>query len=165
MTIRNKTLFNEIADIMEFKPEQYNQGTWGTYRPSREQYEKFEKMFGYRAEEENDYNWTKVEECGTALCLAGHAAALTGWFLTKGDLYEGKEMLSWTTVSQQRGATWVSGRNISEVGQEALGITEEEATRLFAGGQEWTADEIRAFGRGEPILKHLDESDVRDDEV
>lgn len=157
MTIRNKTLFNEIADIMEFKPEQYNQGTWGTYRPSREQYEKFEKLFGYWAEDENDYNWTKVEECGTALCLAGHAALLTGWFPTKGDLHEGNEMLTWTTVSQQRGASYISGRGVSDVAQEALGITEEEASRLFAGGQEWTADEIRAFGRGERILPIADE--------
>ena len=157
MTIRNKTLFNEIADILEFKPEQYDQGTWGTHRPSREQYEQFEKVFGYWPEDDHDYNWTKVEECGTALCLAGHAAALTGWFPTKGDLYEGKEMLTWTTVSRQRGTTWVKGRGISEVGQEALGITEEEATHLFAGGQEWHADDIRAFGRGERILPIEDE--------
>ena len=30
---RNKELFFEIADIMDFEPDKYNQGTWGVFVP------------------------------------------------------------------------------------------------------------------------------------
>ena len=165
MTIRNKTLFFEIADVMEFTPWNYDQQTWGRFRPGAKAMEAFERLWGYQTDDTEDYGWTKVEECGTALCLAGHAALLTGWFPTKAAPYEGREQASWVSVAKEPYQSYVAGENVSDVAQEALGIGDDEAQFLFAGGQKWTADDIRAFGRGEPILKHLDESDVRDDEV
>jgi len=47
---RNRELFYRIAELIEANPELYDQRSWGGSTP-----------------------------CGTAQCIAGHAAALAGW--------------------------------------------------------------------------------------
>ena len=153
---RNWFLFLEIANVMEFQPDLYDQQTWGKYTPDNGQMEEFQALFGYVPYDEQDYNWTKVEDCGTALCLAGHAAMLTGWFPTRGATYNERPTVSWASVCRQPGQDYVHGENVAEVAEEALGISPEEASHLFSGGANWKPDEIRAFGRGEQILPEHD---------
>jgi len=151
MTIRNKTLFFEIADIMEFEPETYRQNTWGTFVPDDGERERFQHEFGYSTDDGEDYNWVKVEGCGTARCIAGHAAALTGWFPTVGAPWEGHPMVSWISVSKEPHQSYTNGTDITTVASSELGITDGEASTLFAGGAEWTPDEVRGFGVGNRI--------------
>ena len=156
---RNRFLFFEIANIMEFQPEQFNQGTWGSYVPNWYSDENIRETFadvnGYRPEATDDYNWSKVEECGTAMCIAGHAAAMTGWFPTidTSTSCDGHHpRVSWSSVSRRKHDSYLYGESVSDVAEKALGLLPDEASRLFAGGASWTPDEIRGFGRGEPIL-------------
>lgn len=161
---RNRFLFFEIANVMEFQPEQFNQGTWGTYVPDWYSEENIRETFadvnGYRPEATDDYNWSKVEECGTAMCIAGHAAAMTGWFPTidTSTSCDGQNhpRVSWSSVSRRKHDSYLYARNVSDVAEEALGLHPAEASRLFAGGATWTPDQIRGFGRGEPIMPDHD---------
>ena len=151
---RNTDLFFDIADVLEFFPEQYNQRTWGEFTPEYADYVRFQEQFGYDTKEQNgdeDTNWIHADEgCGSALCVAGHAAALRGWFPT---IYSNS--VAWTQVSKEKGQTSTAdgSREISDVAQELLGINHSEARRLFDSDHVWTADDLRKFGKGERILR------------
>jgi len=158
MTIRNRTLFFEIADVLEFQPDRYNQQSWGKFTPdwyaADDPRDAFEAQFGYRPEDGDDYNWVKVEECGTALCVAGHAAMLAGWFPTISSLHdgEGRNTVSWISVCRERHQPCHLGEDVSQVAARELGISSAEGSRLFAGGTEWSPEDLRKFGTGSPIL-------------
>ena len=100
---RNSLLFFQIAEVLEFKPEQYDQATWGKFRI---EHDDTVKMHGIVKEgalpNENDSRWKEVE-CGTTLCVAGHAANLSGYHPgaeKKTDRNTGEEYyeLNWTYV-------------------------------------------------------------------
>jgi hypothetical protein len=61
-------------------------------------------------------------------------------------------MVSKRKFRQARG--WQQCRDVGEVAAELLGVTDEEAELLFHGDAEWTAFDLREFGRGESILDH-----------
>ena len=161
---RNTDLFFDIADILEFFPEQYRQSTWGEFAPSQVDYDNFEAQFGYDTQTQfagEDGNWIYAdEECGSHLCVAGHAAALRGWLpTTHTSVGSGEVTVQWQQVSKTAGADYRSdgSKDVSTVAQELLGINEREARHLFDSEHEWTANDLRKFGKGERILTHVDE--------
>ena len=156
---RNTALFNRIADILEFTPKLHDQGTWGEFRPSkRQETAMLKRVDDGRLDDElseNDARWRTIGEkgCDTTLCVAGHAAALSGYFPTAhtwqtdtGPMIR----LSWGEVSKDFDAE--SGEDISIVGQRVLGITGEEAGNLFGASRELTPQDLRDYGAGKPII-------------
>ena len=174
---RNSLLFFQIAEVLEFKPEQYDQGTWGKFKI---RHDDMTKMYAIVKEgalpNENDSRWKEVE-CGTALCVAGHAANLSGYHpgaLKKTDHNTGEEYyeLNWTYVFATPDAA-LEGNNIyvneaSHVAKNLLGITEREAGWLFSSTNVWTAQDLRKFGLGKSILDtdpdYCAEEDTEDNE-
>jgi len=152
---RNTDLFFDIADVLEFFPEQYDQRTWGEFTPSYADYVNFEKQFGYDTQDSyggEDVNWIHADEgCGSALCVAGHAAAMRGWFPTTWN-----NNVAWTQVSRQKDqmSTADGSREVADLAQELLGINQREARMLFDSDNVWTADDLRNFGKGERILSY-----------
>ena len=159
---RNTDLFFDIADVLEFFPEQYNQRTWGEFTPEHADYVRFQEQFGYDTKEvagDEDINWIHADEgCGSALCVAGHAAALRGWLPTVYGNSSGSTV-SWSSVSKVKGQdTDGDGvREISDVAQELLGINHREARYLFDSDRVWTANDLRNFGKGERILRDYED--------
>lgn len=138
---RNTDLFFQIADVLDFKPESYDQTTWGQFDLTHE-------VCGVSL---NDPVWFDVEECGTVMCIAGHAAHLAGWHPT---MDEHRTMVTWNRLSRtpmQSGGATVS---VESVATTELGINPLEAQVLFDGACEWTSDDLRKFGKGESILHH-----------
>ena len=160
---RNTDLFNEIADVLDFTPEQYDQTSWGRFAPDadardtwREQFPVTEtsspyERFGTGIGDTEDIRWLEVKECGTAMCVAGHAANLSGWHPVMINVSdeEGVTELSWSSVSETPFS--VKGTGIEPVAIEALGITEDEADILFGSTKVWSGDDLRKFGKGERI--------------
>ncbi len=160
---RNSLLFFQIAEVLEFKPEQYDQATWGKFKI---QHDDTVKMYAIVKEgalpNESDSRWKEVE-CGTALCVAGHAANLSGYHPgaeKKTDHNTGEEYyeLNWTYVFDTPYAH-LQGNNTeaneaSVVARRELGVSTREARWLFDSTREWTAQDLRKFGLGESILAH-----------
>lgn len=128
--VRNTELFYRIADEIEVFPEEYKQGEWFTPRDAA--------------------------PCGTAFCIAGHSAHLTGWVPAK-------------TSGGQRDWTFLSPSVLhlgevftcSSVGRHELGLTWNESSILFDGM--WipaeglsVPDALRALGDGAPIQEVTD---------
>ena len=174
---RNSLLFFQIAEVLEFKPEQYDQATWGKFNIGHND---VTKMHGIVKEgslpNENDSRWKEVE-CGTALCVAGHAANLGGYHpgaekKTDHSTGESYYELNWTYVfdtplaALQGNNTWHN--ETSQVAKKLLGVTQREADWLFASTNVWTAQDLRKFGLGESILAHdpnyCAEEDTEDNE-
>jgi hypothetical protein len=182
---RNTVLFLEIADVLEFWPERYNQRTWGefvvgqtperramqeglmvanpvrynTYSNNEEtqrQTAAFRVQFGYDVEgNEEDYNWIYADEgCGSALCIAGHAAAFSGWFPTITGTHGDHPEVSWTVVHKKphQQSSDPGHKYTSDAGREALGINDAEAAWMFDSERNWTADDLRRFAAGVNIL-------------
>ena len=152
---RNKALFDQIADVLEtkFRPNgghRYNQGTWGEFMPNEEQeqaaFDQFQEML-----DNTDPRWRKLKaakECETSLCVAGHAAALSGY----NPVLTGADELDWACVSKKLDAPHNEGQNVAEVAAKLLGLTEEEADILFEASNVSTANDLRAYGRGKEIV-------------
>ena len=155
---RNTDLFFDVADIVEFSPDRYNQGTWGEFTPTDAEHDGFVEQFGYSpriSADDNgseDSNWIHADVgCGSALCVAGHAVALNGWFPTLSGT-----LVHWGSVAQQPGSSTGVGRDVQELARELLGITVEESRTLFDAENVWTGDDLRAFGKGERILTYYE---------
>jgi len=156
---RNTDLFFDIADILEFFPERYRQTTWGEFAPSQVDYDNFETQFGYDTQTQfagEDGNWIYADEgCGSALCVAGHAAALRGWLPTTHTNVHSEEVtVQWQQVARTAGADWRAdgSEDVADVAKDLLGINASEARYLFDSDHKWTADDLRNFGKGEEIL-------------
>jgi len=155
---RNTDLFFDIADILEFFPEQYRQGTWGEFAPSQVDYDNFEAQFGYDTQTQfagEDANWIYADEgCGSALCIAGHAAALSGWFPTITGTHRNHPEVSWTVVHKKphQTSSEPGHKYTSDAGREALGINDAEAAWMFDSERNWTPDDLRRFAAGVNIL-------------
>lgn len=77
-------------------------------------------------EEWNQDVWAKRTECGTACCLAGTALAIQG--------YEFDWDNNGPLMSLLGESFWLTdGRGIDEAAIEELGLTNDEADRLFDG--------------------------------
>tara|TARA_R110002110_G_scaffold217627_1_gene431556 strand:+ start:292 stop:819 length:528 start_codon:yes stop_codon:yes gene_type:complete len=156
---RNTLLFLEIADVLEFRPEEYNQRTWGEFTPdfyNGGADDKFKVQFGYDVEgNAEDYNWIYAdEECGSALCIAGHAAAFSGWFPTITRSHTDHPEVSWTVVhtAQHQKSSEPGHKYASDAAREALGINDAEAAWMFDSERNWTPDDLRRFAAGVNIL-------------
>jgi len=173
---RNSLLFFQIAEVLEFKPEQYDQSTWGKFVIDHDDVTKMLTVADGEVPEDNDARWKEVE-CGTTLCVAGHAANLSGYHpgaLKRTNHSTGEEYyeLNWTYVFDTPHAH-LQGNNTeaneaSVVARRELGITEREARWLFDSTHVWTAQDLRRFGLGESILAHdpnfCGEEDTEDNE-
>jgi hypothetical protein len=88
----SQDLFNKLADILDFVPETFNQGVWGTQMTLERlkdsngvesnivQY--FEDDSGQASSVEQGGKIEFNLDCGTACCVAGWAAILHGWHPT-----------------------------------------------------------------------------------
>ena len=150
---RNSDLFFEIADVLDFYPHLYNQQTWGGF-------DSHGKTVHLPSGEEHDLILVGVEGCSTTACLAGWAAALSGWHptvCTDSDT----TLLDWHVVapvpliSSDHYLTEV----VYDIARALLGITDLEAKELFSstpvgcsGAVRWTADDLRAIGKGRSVF-------------
>mgnify|MGYP001028585975 FL=1 len=166
---RNKELFFEIADIMDFEPHKYNQGTWGSFIPDEDQAMAFQKKHhvypksGYLSPGADDDGRWEALECGTQMCVAGWACQLKGYYPSvemvrvvengvsierpKFDWNQVTKLKRWSNRHRSRHTT----QDVAETAADLLGIDTEEADYLFNGDMEWTGDDLRAFGKGEAI--------------
>ena len=147
---RNTRLFDLIATVLEVKPRLYNQGTWGEFLPTEEQEEAAFDQFQENLDN-SDPRWRKLKaakECETSLCVAGHAAALSGFHpvLTCND------DLDWGQVSKKRDVSHDVGEPVAQVARDLLGLTDEEADILFEASNQTTPQLLRAYGRGKEII-------------
>ena len=126
--VRNTELFYRIADEIELFPASYNQGAWGVELEKKK----------------------TAAACGTAFCIAGHAAHLTGWQPTE-DSWDGSP--NWEAVVRPK-KPWTE--NIINVGMNELGLTTTEQVYLFHA--DWKPKRgvsvptaLRAIGDGLPV--------------
>ena len=136
--------------MLEITPRRYQQGTWGEFLPTKEQEDLAFDQFSEELDN-TDPRWRQIKaakECDTSLCVAGHAAALSGYHpvLTRND------ELDWGQVSKNMDVPHNEGREVSMVARELLGITSEEADVLFEASNEVTPKLLRAYGRGKAII-------------
>ena len=150
---RNSDLFFEIADVLDFYPHLYNQQTWGGFDSHGETVQ-------LPSGEEHDLILVGVEGCSTIACLAGWAAALSGWHptvWTDGDT----TLLDWQVVAPVPliPSDHYSTEMVYDIARALLGITDSEAKELFSGtpagcsgAVRWTADDLRAIGKGRSVF-------------
>lgn len=116
MSARNRDLFYRIAEVLDSWPRSYDQAVWAE---------------GHRSEVVDiafdDGTVAEAVECGTAHCVAGWAAALTGWHPTLDE-----NELWWIRVAREAGVAEVDGSPIDQVAAEALGLEAGEAAALFS---------------------------------
>ena len=147
---KNTKLFNLIAKVLEMKPYRYNQGTWGDFIPTKEQEKAAREQFNINPSND-DPIWRQikdVKECETSLCVAGHAAALSGY----NPVLTINGALDWGQVSKAMDATYEEGEGVASVAAKLLGITCDEADVLFEPSNETTPQLLRAYGRGKAII-------------
>ena len=150
---RNSDLFFEIADVLDFYPHLYSQQTWGGFDSHGETVQ-------LPSGEEHDLILVGVEGCSTTACLAGWAAALSGWHptvWTNGDT----TTLHWDVVAPTSliPSDHYSTEMAYDIARALLGITDWEAKELFSGmpsggsdDHRWTADDLRAIGKGRSVF-------------
>jgi hypothetical protein len=150
---RNSDLFFEIADVLDFYPHLYDQQTWGRFDSHGE-------PVHLPSGEEQDLMLVGVKGCSTTTCLAGWAAALSGWHptvWTNGDT----TLLDWEVVAPVSliPSDHYSTEMVYDLARALLGITDPEAEELFSGtpagcsgAVRWTADDLRAIGKGRSVF-------------
>ena len=150
---RNSDLFFEIADVLDFYPYLYDQQIWGGFDSHGEPVQ-------VPSGEEQDAMLVGVKGCSTTTCLAGWAAALSGWHptvWTNGDT----TLLDWEVVAPVSliPSDHYSTELVYDLARALLGITDSEAKELFSGTpagcsdeNRWTADDLRAIGKGRSVF-------------
>ena len=150
---RNSDLFFEIADVLDFYPHLYNQQTWGGFDSHGETVQ-------LPSGEEDDLILVGVEGCSTTACLAGWAAALSGWHPTVWTDSD-TTLLDWQVVAPVPliPSDHYSTEMVYDIARALLGITDSEAKELFSGtpagcsgAVRWTADDLRAIGKGRSVF-------------
>ena len=150
---RNSDLFFEIADVLDFYPHLYNQQTWGGFDSHGE-------TVHLPSGEEHDLILVGVEGCSTTACLAGWAAALSGWHPTVWTDSD-TTLLDWEVVAPVSliPSDHYSTELVYDLARALLGITDSEAKELFSGTpagcsdeNRWTADDLRAIGKGRSVF-------------
>tara|TARA_R110000824_G_scaffold7212_1_gene32624 strand:+ start:239 stop:763 length:525 start_codon:yes stop_codon:yes gene_type:complete len=168
---RNKKLFNEIADIIDFKPELYDQSVWGGFAPTGANKRAYEEKYhltphnGYNAPgNDDDGRWEELG-CKTAMCVAGWAASLSGYNASvrmvtveeNGETIQ-RPRFDWNEVTKlkrwnNRHARRDSTKCVKVVARRLLGITDAESEILFHANLSWTGEDLRAFAKGEKICE------------
>ena len=154
---RNSDLFCEIADVLDFYPDLYDQHTMGKFNLSdgvTDECSDVGPIFDLSLLEERD--------CSTVTCVAGWASAWSGWHPT---IYTHNQnegaFLTWEIVAPAplTRSSHHSSEDAEEVACALLGITDIEAEELFSGSPtgcsdygRWTADDLRAIGKGRSVL-------------
>jgi|TARA_B110001454_G_scaffold219037_1_gene249454 hypothetical protein len=88
----SQDLFNQIADVLDFEPQLFNQKEWGT-QLTLEKYKDTDGVENDVMHVSQDYGDIQIgvlgngsldslSECGTSCCVAGWAALVTGWHPT-----------------------------------------------------------------------------------
>ena len=149
---RNSDLFFEIADVLDFYPHLYDQQTWGGFDSHGE-------SIRLPWCEEHDLMLIGVKGCNTTACLAGWAAALSGWHPTV--WRDGAAtFLDWHVVAPVPliPSYHYSAELAYDIAWALLGITDSEAKELFSSTptgcsdeHRWTADDLRAIGKGRSV--------------
>lgn len=128
---RNVKLLRRIADVIEKDVGVYDQSVWGEVQHQ-------DVLDTPDAIEEASAELIE-RSCGTAHCIAGHAAALSGWKPTVHIIYDWKPgmkqiALNWeelTPPAEQKGK-WINDfMHPSDVGRDLLGLSFSEAEILF----------------------------------
>ena len=160
---RNSDLFFEIADVLDFYPHLYDQQTWGGFDSRGETDQQ-------PSGEDHDLMLVGVKGCSTTVCLAGWAAALSGWHPTiytssiDGDttfLDGDTTFLDWEVVAPVPliPSYHYTTELAYDIARALLGITDSEAKELFSSTpigcsdeHRWTADDLRAIGKGRSVF-------------
>ena len=129
--VRNTLLFNRIADYLESFPEAYDQERWGDKKDAT--------------------------PCGTAFCIAGHAAHETGWnpkIMNRNSWnFDPVFPFDWELLSQPKAN--IVDVFVHSVGAIELGLTRAEADVLFSANwkpKEGTPSQaLRKIGAGAKI--------------
>lgn len=123
----NIELLNKIIEHIEEEPRRFNMETWYTdasdiVKGTADIYDisEGEMLFG---EDEDGYE--NVPPCGAVGCLAGTACILSGRVKPIGEpvVIEGRTVVSYEEP--------INGKGWFEEGRDALGLTDEQAQRLF----------------------------------
>ena len=133
----------------------------GHFKPDADQRMAFQKKYhmfpksAYNAAGNDDDGRWEALECGTAMCVAGWAASLNKYYPSCSiiNVVENGESIKrpkfdWGMVSKNKylfRRRRTECRDVSEVGAELLGISEQEADILFHGDMEWDANDLREF--------------------
>jgi len=155
---RNSDLFFEIADVLDFYPHLYNQRTYGEFLlPDGTGHPMVQG-----STVETDLSLVEVRGCATTACVAGWAAALSGWHPTINTTVDGKTtLLDWAEVAPMplTSSNHHSAESVYGLARGLLGITDLEAEELFSGmpsgcsdDHRWTADDLRAIGKGRSVF-------------
>ena len=129
---RNKELFYKIADVIEKDDSLYDQAVWGGLV--------YQSCADDPLSIESAKTQVKERACGTAHCIAGHAAVLSGWTpyirvgynaMTEADArvveVNWEEMLPPNPTDDT-----YAYRHPSEVGRDVLGLSIRESELLFS---------------------------------
>ncbi len=155
---RNTDLFFEIADVLDFYPHLYNQRTYGEFL--------IPDGTGHPLSQGStvvpDLSLVEVRGCATTACVAGWAAALSGWHPTTNTTVASKTtLLYWDPVAPVplTMSNHHSAESVYDLARVLLGITDLEAEELFSGmpsgcsdDHRWTADDLRAIGKGRSVF-------------
>jgi len=159
---RNKELFFEIADIVDFEHSKYQQEYWASTYPIE-----------IDVDSPNPLSVAiDVKECNTSGCIAGWAALLSGWYPRIHLRYDNGIAFDYTFMAEQplvnRGGTFkydlkgymhpledeeINFRSPEDIGQELLGLDHDEAEHVFAEFQDWTGDDLRKMGKGADVFE------------
>ncbi len=207
----SQDLFNQVADVIDFTPEVFDQTLWGstlTLEMFKDSNGVEENAVHYYHEDEDDIKFTadlgdtsmKSLECGTSCCVAGWVALFNGWHPTITEFNSGQYAETWEARMRRQegddrylvnaehrifeldhafvadrpgvrneGWNWTDARGwhdgvlvledgVTEVArvdilaQRLLGLSMDEASKLFDAGQKWEGEDLRLMGKGEDIL-------------
>lgn len=129
MTI-NEKLLRDTIKIIEKKPEQWDQRTWGRSSPEGRV---SAETVGLDREDPSEY--TVLPEgvtCGTSMCLAGHVVTQSGYPLV---WWDGDSSANWCVNPETKKL-----EDISKVAARLLGLDQQQAGAVFhshAARQDW----------------------------
>ena len=178
---RNGTLFHAIADVIEARPDSYDQDTWGDDSELRAvQYGATNDQLGQTAQ-------MLMKECNTRMCIAGHAAALSGYHPTmtvntrNGGIWGSYEWVTQdkTSIKKVEDPRPPTSRRVDDVAMELLGLDPHggeyalfHSHWLPTGATEnsspedlarCTADALRKLAEGAPLWTVSNAGDCHDD--
>lgn len=110
MTV-NKSLFREIHDAITAAPDEFDMATWGVQRITQ-----------------------SGDVCGTSMCVAGWAVALTVPVerqIWNRDEFNNHRYLDFVRVEDTESPGHFYKENVENYAREVLGLDWEEATKLF----------------------------------